>query len=97
VAALDASEIAPALGAEVVGIDLEGGLDDAGFEWLRELLYRRGVVCVRDQKLSRDGQIALARRFGELEVHPIANAMEGYPQMLRVSKPAGERAFFGTA
>jgi len=85
------------LGAEIEGADLAGPRADADFEAIHRALLRFGVVCVRDQKLDHPGQIALARRFGELDVHPIANGMPEHPELIRVHKPAGERAFFGTS
>ena len=85
------------LGAEVEGVDLSAPLADDMFARVRESLLRNGVICLRDQKLSREGQIQFARRFGECDIHPIANAMEGHPEMIRVLKPAGEPAYFGTS
>ena len=64
---------------------------------LRAALLRHGVVVLRDQKLSREAQLAFARRLGTPEVHPIANGMAEHPEIIRVLKPAGERAFFGTS
>jgi taurine dioxygenase len=64
---------------------------------LRAALLRHGVVVLRDQKLSREAQLAFARRLGKPEVHPIANGMAEHPEIIRVLKPAGERAFFGTS
>jgi taurine dioxygenase len=55
------------------------------------------VVVLREQKLSREQQLAFARRLGRPEVHPIANGMDGHPEIIRVLKPAGEQAFFGTS
>jgi taurine dioxygenase len=86
-----------ALGAEIEGVNLAPPLADADFKALHQALLRFGVVCVRDQILDRPGQIALARRFGELDIHPIANGMPDHPEVIRVRKPAGEPAFFGTS
>ena len=49
-----------------------------------------------DQSLAPRQQIAFARRFGEPEVHPIVNGSEEHPELVRVWKPAGESASFGT-
>ncbi len=86
-----------ALGAEVQGIDLTAPLSELEANALREALCRHGVLCLRDQKLSRESQLEFARRFGEPDLHPIANGMEEYPEMIRVLSPAGESAFFGTS
>jgi taurine dioxygenase len=61
------------------------------------VLLERKVVVLRDQKLAPAEQLAWSRRLGEPEVHPIANGMPEHPEVIRVHKPAGERAFFGTS
>jgi len=94
---LEVQRLTGMLGAEIHGIDLSQPLPEAEFGALRDALNEHGVLCIRDQKLDRDAQLALARRFGEPEVHPIADGMEDYPELIRVLKPAGESAFFGTS
>ena len=86
-----------ALGAEIGGVDLSADLDDATFDEIHRALLDHAVICIRDQKLTRESQLAFAHRFGPADVHPIADAMEGYPQIIRVRKPAGEPAYFGTS
>ena len=54
------------------------------------------LVC-RDQFLTPEQQIAFARRFGEPEVHPIVEGSAEHPELIRVLKPAGEPASFGTS
>ena len=85
------------LGAEIEGVDLSASLDDAVFETVHQTLLDHGVVCLRDQKLGRESQLAFARRFGPLDVHPIANGMDEHPEIILVRKPRGEAAFFGTS
>jgi len=95
--AIEVRPMSGSLGAELLGADLAGALDDATVAQIRDALVRHGVVVLRDQKLSRAQQLAFARRLGTPEVHPIANGMEEHPEIIRVLKPAGERAFFGTS
>jgi len=89
--------LAGAIGAEVEGVHLASLEDPADLASLRDALLTHGVITVRDQQLSRDEQLSLARRFGEPETHPIANGMGEHPEVIRVWKPAGESAFFGTS
>lgn len=86
-----------ALGAEIHGLDLSHPLSGSQKEMLLDAFSRYGVLCIRDQKLTRDAQIAFAKIFGTPDVHPIAKGMEEHPEVIRVLKPAGERAFFGTS
>jgi taurine dioxygenase len=44
----------------------------------------RKVLFFRDQSLTTDQHVALARRFGELEVHPFTAGKEGYDEVLMV-------------
>ena len=85
------------IGAEVHGIDLGPGLDDDAFAAFRAAFLEHQVLVVRDQKLDHRALLALARRFGEPDVHPIAIGLPEHPEILRVYKPKGERAFFGTS
>jgi taurine dioxygenase len=100
---IDVAPVSGALGAALRGIDLSrvgtagDPSADADFTIIHEALLQYGVIFFRDQTLSREAQLALATRFGAPEVHPIANGMEEHPEVIRVRKPAGEEAFFGTS
>ncbi len=94
---IEVQPLAGSLGAEVLGVDVAVAQDDATLRALRNALLRHGVIVLRDQKLTREAQLAFARRLGTPEVHPIANGMADHPELIRVLKPAGERAFFGTS
>jgi len=94
---IDVHPLAGSLGAELSGVDVGAVLDDATLREIREAVLRYGVLVLREQKLTREAQLAFARRLGTPEVHPIANGMAEHPEVIRVLKPAGERAFFGTS
>jgi taurine dioxygenase len=94
--AVDIRPLSGHLGAELEGLDLSKPLEQDTFEFIRRALLDNGVLAIRDQRLGHAEQIALARRFGEPEVHPIAVGMEDHPELIRVHKPAGESACFGT-
>jgi taurine dioxygenase len=88
--------VSGALGAEISGVDLGAPLEEATLAALRAALLEHAVIFVRDQELTPAAQIALARHFGEPEVHPIVEGMSDHPELLEVRKPAGESASFGT-
>jgi taurine dioxygenase len=94
---IEVRPLSGALGAELSGVDLAAAPSDDVVAEMRAALLRHGVICLRDQKLSREAQLAFARRLGEPEVHPIANGMSEHPEIIRVLKPAGESAYFGTS
>ena len=62
--------LSPTIGAEVMGVDLGGPLDDHLEAELRRALLEWKVLFFRDQDLTRDQQRAFARRWGDLEQHP---------------------------
>ena len=82
---IEVQPIAGALGAELVGVDVAGTLDDAAVAQIRAAVVRHGVVVLREQKLAREQQLAFARRLGRPEVHPIANGMDEHPEIIRVT------------
>jgi taurine dioxygenase len=80
-----ANSAAP-LGAEITGLDLSGTLDNTTFRAIEDVLHDRGVIVIRDQRLTEDEQIAFSRRFGELEIHVATQYLKpGYPEILVVS------------
>jgi len=92
---IEVRPVSGALGAEVAGVDLSKPLDDATFEVVHRAFLDHSVIFFRDQSLRPDAQMEFARRFGELDVHPIVNGTDDHPELVRVWKPAGQPASFG--
>ena len=63
--------VSPVLGAEVVGIDLAGGVDEATAAALREDFWRHKVLVFRNQHLSPDAHVEAVRIFDEPFDHPL--------------------------
>jgi len=82
-------------GAMISGVDLSADISAAQFEQIKTSLFDYGIIGFRDQDLSFEDQKRFAKRFGTLEVHPIVNGMEDYPELIRMHKPAGTAASFG--
>ncbi|MGH0029880.1 MAG: TauD/TfdA dioxygenase family protein [Myxococcota bacterium] len=93
---VEARPLSGALGAELFGVDLGAPLPDADLAAVRDALLEHAVVFFRDQDLTPERQLAFARHFGEPEVHPIVVGLPEHPEVLRVHKPAGQPASFGT-
>lgn len=73
------------IGAELPGADLaQIAHDDALFAELRDLLLKHQVLFFRDQQMSRADHVALARRFGPLEDHPIVGSDPDHPGLVRI-------------
>jgi len=73
--------VTAALGAEIDEIDLNSSLSEATRIELRHALTEYLVLFFRDQNIDDEAQLALARCFGEPEVHPIRGAL-GDPSVL---------------
>ena len=66
------------LGAVVSGVDLRETLDQEIIDQLSDALVRYKVLFFRDQNITRAQHLAFARRFGELEIHPLTQHKEGF-------------------
>ena len=76
-----------AIGAELVGVNLADAIDDDGlFAEIRAALLKHRVLFLRDQDISRTEHVAYARRFGELEDHPVAGSDPEQPGLVRIYK-----------
>ena len=76
-----------AIGAELAGVNLADAIDDDGlFAEIRAALLTHRVLFLRDQDISRAEHVAFARRFGELEDHPVAGSDPEHPGLVRIYK-----------
>ena len=74
--------LTPTFGAEIKGVDLASS-SAADFDEVLEIFSEYGVIFFRDQnKLSEEAHINLARRFGEIHIHPAARGKEDDPSGL---------------
>jgi taurine dioxygenase len=65
--ALEIKPLSSVLGAEILGADLGQDLDAATFTKIHEAWLRHQVICLRNQKISKEDQLRFAARFGALE------------------------------
>ncbi|QDL36807.1 TauD/TfdA dioxygenase family protein [Rhodoferax sediminis] len=76
-----------AIGAELIGVNLANAAkDDALFAEIRAALLKHRVLFLRDQDISRAEHVAFARRFGELEDHPVLGSDPDNPGLVRIYK-----------
>lgn len=75
------------IGAELFGVNLAEAIHDAGlFAEIRAQLLKHRVLFLRDQDISRAEHVAFARRFGELEDHPVIGSHPDHPGLVQVYK-----------
>jgi taurine dioxygenase len=84
-----------AIGAEILGVDIGNGLNDALFDDISRAYSDYGVIFFRDQMLTPEQQIAFARRFGEINVNRFFKPVEGYAEIAEVRKEPEQRANIG--
>jgi taurine dioxygenase len=80
-----------AIGAELIGLNLADAVHDNGlFAEIKAALLRHKVLFLRDQNISRAEHVAFARRFGELEDHPVAPSHPDAPGLVQIYKSPGQ-------
>ena len=75
------------IGAEISNVNIGEAARDADLMGeIRALLLKHKVIFFRDQDISRADHVAFARRFGELEDHPVAGSDPDHPGLVRIYK-----------
>ena len=78
--------LTPALGAEIIGVDLARGVDDNQFTAIYQAFLRFQVLLFSNQDLPPGPQVEFARRFGEVQIHVMNQYhADGFPELYRLS------------
>lgn len=84
---MEVRQLTCAIGAELVGVDLADAVrSDDLFGEIRAQLLKHRVLFLRKQRFSRAEHVAFARRFGELEDHPVVGSDPEHPGLVRIYK-----------
>ncbi len=92
---IEARRIAGSLGAEISGVDLSADLSETVLAELRAALLEHLVIFFRDQRLTPERQLAFARRWGEIHLHPFMQGMADHPEVLEIVKRPTDTWNFG--
>jgi len=88
--------LAPAMGAEITGIDLAASdFADTVIGEIRAVWLAHKMVVLRNQNLTPQQQLALARAFGEPAIYPFLDGVDGIPELTAVLKREHETVNFG--
>lgn len=87
--------IAGNIGAEILGIDLSGDVDDGDIAAIRRAWLDHCVIFFRDQKLPPGEFLSFAKRFGEVIEYPFIKGLEEFPEIIPVVKLEHEKTNFG--
>jgi len=95
--------LTPNLGAQISGVDMTRELDQAAFGEIYRAFLRYQVLLFPPHELPPARQVALARRFGEVQIHVMNQYhADGFPELYRLSnldasgKPTGQHPDKGT-
>ena len=94
---LQATPLSPALGAEITGVDIAGGIGDAQFDELRQAFADYAVIFLRDQDITPEQHIAFAERWGKINVNRFFKPTDDYPLIAEVRKEADQKANIGSS
>ncbi|SPB14597.1 taurine dioxygenase [Caballeronia novacaledonica] len=82
--------VQPTIGAEIGGIDLRDPLTDDLYLALRRALVKFKVLFFRNQNITPAQHVAVARRFGELEIHPVIPHHPDHPELCVFGRKDGK-------
>jgi len=91
---MDTKLLSGALGAELSGIDLKDS-SEKNFKVINDFLLEHKVIFFRNQKITPEEHLALARRFGPLEAHAYVKGRNKYPEIVRIIKDPNEKNQWG--
>lgn len=77
--------LSPALGAEIVGVDLSEEIEDHIFEQIRDAWHRNLVILLRGQELSEEDQVRFAEKFGPPAVIHTKQFVRNHPAVMLIS------------
>jgi taurine dioxygenase len=94
-ARFDIRPSSPAIGAEILGVDLSRPLTPEETGEIREALNEHGVIFFRDQELTPEQHIAFAERFAPINVNRFFRSVPDHPQIAEVRKEPDQTANIG--
>jgi taurine dioxygenase len=79
--ALSMTKIKPTIGAIIENVDLNH-LSENDLHEIHQALLDNEVIFFRGQNLTSQSQVALAKSFGSLHIHPIYPSIEDAPEVI---------------
>ena len=73
--------ISPAIGAMIENVDVSTPQAAGIYEEIKQALWRHHVVFFRNQPMTPEAHLAMARAFGEPVGHEVFAHLEGYPEI----------------
>ena len=86
-----------ALGAEILGVNLNKEISTKQFNEIKAAFGQFGVIFFRDQNLTPDKEIEFAEKWGKINVNRFFTNVDGYPKIAMVLKEVGQKKNIGGA
>jgi taurine dioxygenase len=83
--ALGVRPLSPALGAEILGIDLRDDIDARVFAQIRDAWHQNLVIVLRGQNMSEEDQVRFAEKFGPPAVIHTKQFVRNHPALMLIS------------
>jgi alpha-ketoglutarate-dependent taurine dioxygenase len=83
--ALGVRPLSPALGAEILGIDLRDDIDAQVFAQIRNAWHQNLVIVLRGQNMSEEDQVRFAEKFGPPAVIHTKQFVRNHPAVMLIS------------
>ena len=81
--AFQINKLTPNIGVEIVGTNIFNNLTTSVCDKIYKTLIENKVIFFRNQQLTNDQHISLAKSFGEIEPpHPVYPHVEQYPEIV---------------
>jgi taurine dioxygenase len=84
-APLTTRPLSPALGAEIIGVDLREEIDDVRFGRILDIWHESLVILLRGQQLTEEDQVRFAERFGTLATIHTKQFVRNHPAVMLIS------------
>jgi taurine dioxygenase len=91
----DVRPLTGAMGAELLGVDLSRELDDRAFGAIHQALLDHGAIFFREQHITPAHQMAFAKRWGEVHLHPHMPCLPDHPGIIQIVKKEDDTTVFG--
>ena len=92
---IEVKPVSGALGAEVANVDLSEDLSNQTFDQIHQVFLDHLVVIFRDQRLTPQRQVEIARRFGSPAIYPFLKGLDDAPEVNELIKTPDDAVNFG--
>jgi taurine dioxygenase len=92
---IEVRPLAGSMGAEVIGVDFTKPLANQQLNDIHQAFLDHLMIYFRDQTLSPEAQVGLARHFGKPAIYPFLKGLDGVPEVNELIKTETDTKNFG--